>query len=685
MVRNSTRHCLLSSYKTNDGVIGMAVTGFDVVHSRPFANGRSFGQVGSYERIDAMVRYAVDPEHAANSTIADLNRCPRDAQGRVCFEGDAVFLVPQSRRRGNGTLLVEAPNRGHCVALRSFNLAPLDLDSVLSLDSGDGFLMRHGWCIGFCGWQWDVPSEGQRLGLRAPVACVNAVDHPVQAQLRIQPDLPTQCFALTDHHVGQVGAHSTIAAHPQLTAGAQLLVREHRGAQARVIERGDWAFARERDGKVTPDLSFVWLASGFKAGCIYDLLYTPETAAVSGAGLLALRDFALFARYDPRSPCHGAIEHVIGEGISQCGRALRHYLFLGLNRGECERRAMDGLLIHIAGARRGEFNHRYGLPSVQPTPSAGHLFPFADSLETDPVGGQRDGLLVRQRDLGGLPRIIYTDSSSEYWRGDASLAHIDGAGNDIELDIGVRRYLFSGTQHGPGSVPLTDRNVFGTRGANPFNAIDYRPLFRAALENLRQWVANDVPAPPSVIPCIGAGSAWTREMALARLAGIPALVCPPSHLLPCLYPLDLGPTMTQGILLLPAQASGAPYRCFVSALDVDGNERAGIAMPDITVPLATYTGWVVRHDSTGGAGQLLEYMGATIPFATTSTERHAHCDPRAAIFERYQDERDYLLKVQDAASKLVAKRHLLAEDVEIALRLAQERYRALVVTPPTQT
>lgn len=91
-----------------------------------------------------------------------------------------------------------------------------------------------------------------------------------------------------------------------------------------------------------------------------------------------MRDLAAFLRRDPRSPVAGKIRHVIGEGISQCGRLMRTFLGLGLNKAEDGGPAYDGLLIHIAGARRGEFNTRYGQPSVQPTPAFGHLFPFAE-------------------------------------------------------------------------------------------------------------------------------------------------------------------------------------------------------------------------------------------------------------------------------------------------------------------
>ena len=95
-------------------------------------------------------------------------------------------------------------------------------------------------------------------------------------------------------------------------------------------------------------------------------------------------------------------------------------MLLGFNIDEADRQVFDGMFPHVAGARRGEFNHRYGQPSVQPTPGFGHLFPFADEPQTDPQTGQTAGLLDSLRERKVLPKIMYTDTSSEYWRGDAS-------------------------------------------------------------------------------------------------------------------------------------------------------------------------------------------------------------------------------------------------------------------------
>jgi alpha/beta hydrolase family protein len=112
----------------------------------------------------------------------------------------------------------------------------------------------------------------------------------------------------------------------------------------------------------------------------------------------------------------------------------------------------------------------------------------------------------------------------------------------------------------------------------------------------------------------------------------------------------------------------------VAAVDADGNEITGIRLPDISVPLATYTGWNVRHPDIGGSGQILPLLGSTIPFPATRAERQASGDPRPSIEERYPSKEDYLRRVQHAAEALVAQGYLLAEDLPTVTEQASQRY-----------
>jgi len=637
----------------------MPVIGFDVTRSEPVSGGKDFGNAGAYRRIEAVAHYAVDPEHPANEGITDLELVERDGDGRVLFDGDVSMLVPDDLTKASGALMVEVPNRGNRVALRSFNQAPVDLTPTDEINVGDGFLMRHGWCVAWVGWQWDMPACIERLGLRAPQVPSALRGAATQMHLRIQPDRPTESFALTDHHVGAIGRHAPIPPADADDPQAQLLVREHLRGEGSRIDRDRWRFAAE-DGDTAER---VVLDGGFEPGRIYDLLYTPRDCPVVGAGLLAVRDFASFARYDPASPVAGAATHTFGQGISQCGRFLRTLMYLGLNADESGRRVFDGILAHIAGGRRGEFNQRYGQPSVQPTPAFGHLFPFADEPQSDPYTAERAGLLDKLRERDVMPRVMYTDTSSEYWRGDAGLAHTTLADDgDVDLPGDVRRYLFASTQHGPGLLPYADRSIFGSHGSNFFNAVDYRPLFRAALENLRRWVMDDVSPPDSVFPRRDDGTGSTREEVMNRLMEFDGLSLPDKNRLPWICPVDLGPRSADGIGSFPARLTGQDYLTVVANVDGAGNEIGGVRMPDVEVPVATHTGFNPRHSDSGGAGQILEYVGSTLPLGD--------------LEQRYASKDEYLERIKTAAQALVDARLVLAEDIALCVAIASERYDA---------
>jgi hypothetical protein len=122
---------------------------------------------------------------------------------------------------------------------------------------------------------------------------------------------------------------------------------------------------------------------------------------------------------------------------------------------------------------------------------------------------------------------------------------------------------------------------------------------------------------------------------------------------------------------------GKSYRHFVPAVDRDGNEVTGIRLPDLSVPLATYLGWNLRHPDIGAPEQLMSLMGATIPFPATREEREKRGDPRLSIAERYPTKTDYLAQIRRAANALVEEGYLLAEDLDFVVDQAAERYELL--------
>ncbi len=665
----------------------MGIADIDITRRGPYEDGVGYGQVGPYERIDGVAHYAIDPTSPLNWNIVDIDSAARGDDGLVHFEGDITIVRPVDPARSKRVALVEVPNRGRRTAPSLFNRAPPVLEPTEHIHPGDGFLFANGWTVAWCGWQWDVPRSPARMGLTVPVL-VDGMGNPIEGevQLRIQLGERVACVALTDHHVGSLGGHDPLPAADLDDPSARLLVRDGIWGEPEEIPRSQWRFARQAEDIVVPDNTHLWLEKGFEPGRIYDLIYLSQPCRLAGAGLVAVRDFGSFLHSDRAdNPCAGQLDQVHVTGQSQCGRFLRTFFHLGLNRTEDQTMAYDGALIHIAGGRRGEFNHRGAQPSVQPTPSFGHLFPFADQSQTDPRTGRRDGLIERAGHDLGLPLVIYTNTSSEYWRGDASLAHTSVVdGSDVEPPSNTRHYLFASTQHGPGLLPLMDESLYGARGGNWFNIIDYSPLMRAALSNLHAWAADGVEPPANAIPSSRDGTATTRQAALAAMATLVATALPSDEGLPVIYPLDLGPEAATGVGRYPAVRVGDPYPCLVSALDDDGNELAGIRLPEIMVPLATNTGWNPRHPQAGAQDEILEYLGSTVPFAVDEAHR-ADTDHRAPLATRYPNEADYLARIRTAAEELVAARYLLAIDIDTCEETAAARYRAVTNTVSTMS
>ena len=101
---------------------------------------------------------------------------------------------------------------------------------------------------------------------------------------------------------------------------------------------------------------------------------------------------------------------------------------------------------------------------------------------------------------------------------------------------------------------------------------------------------------------------------------------------------------------------------------------AGIRLPDLTVPLATYTGWNPRHASQGAPEQSLRMHGATIPFAPTPSVRAQSNDVRPSIAERYASLEEYRERVSKAAEALIAEGYLLPADLDEVVQRAIWRY-----------
>ncbi len=666
----------------------MAVTKLLITSRQTFARGDTFGTVGPYEQLDGTVYFTVDPNHAANSLITDLKLAPRDTSGLVHFSADCRLLRPVETQRGNHRLLFDILNRGCGLVLRNINSAP-NVAPDQPLDPGNGFLMRQGYTVVWCGWQHDAPDMPGMLRLHTPDAVTPEGPICGKIVVTLQPNAPSQVVFLANR------MHQPHPTSNLEDPEAVLTEQDHEDAPERVIPGHQWSFARVQDGCVVPDASNVYMASGFQPGKVYQVIYNTIGAPVVGLGLLATRDMGSFLRYGSAAagnPCAGDVTHAYSFGVSQSGRFLRHFLYLGLNQDEHDRTVFDGLISHVAGGKHGEFNHRFAQPSSQANRSPNNLFPFSDVTQTDPETGRTDGLLSRLSARGKLPKVMYTYASSEYWGGHGALVHIDvGGSRDLDVPESVRIYHFGGTQHPLGTFPPQDTDpVQGYRGQQFFNWTDYRPLLRAVLVSLDCWVTSGETPPPGSYPRLNNGTAVPAETLIDTFRAIPGVNFPEP--LRQFTRLDFG--LQEGVAIHVPPVVGAPYPCLVPAVDQDGNEVCGIRLPFQTVPLATYTGWNLRHPDIGGLGQILAsgeasggtLVGSTIPFPTTRKERQASADPRRSIEERYASRENYLDQVRQAADTLIRVGYLLTEDLEKIVTQAAQHYDYLcsrIKTTPT--
>jgi Alpha/beta hydrolase domain len=569
-----------------------------------------------YEWVEATVNFAIDPEHLANERIVDLKLAPRGDDGLVRYDADLRLLRPVDG--GNGKLLFIVPNRG--------------VPTYAPWLKG-GFLLERGWTIASCGWQWDVRRGPAILGLTAPRADVPAGfmrlewrsdnksdDHPLRFSAPEVDSLPgaDALFDFTNYPTIDVDDPEAV-----------LRVRTTPDTEPTTIPRETWRFTDETQ---------VALNGGFKPFHWYELVYRTSLAPVAGCGLLAIRDIVSHLRAD-------GIDHTFAYGVSQAGRLLRQFLSDGLNVDESGMTVFDGVFSDFASASRGEFNHRYAQPSVAGVSGFGNLSRFAHA-----------GLLARQRELGGVPKIVFTNSASEYWQGDGALLHVDPfTGEDLPEDPDVRTYLLAGTDHF-GSSRIKEV----LPAANPVHRLDVTPVNRALLVALDDWVSEGVEPPPSKVPRTSDGTAVARKDVLS---GFTHTAGPDLASLPYGRSVDLGPNAYRGIGRWPVKLS-EPYVDLVSAIDDDGNEVAGIRLPAVAAPLATYTGWNPRRHVDELPDVLYERLGSKLPFPPG----------RPSATERYPTRSDYIAGVRAAAETLVADRFLLTEEVDAVVEKAVADY-----------
>jgi hypothetical protein len=613
------------------------VTKVTIANRVVVGGGQAFGQVGSYEKLTGTIEFALDPADKHNSPIVDLDHATRGADGRVHFSADLYVLRPVDTQKGNGALLFEIANRGRKGLLGRFNRgANGSQDPMAAADFGDGFLMKEGYTLVWVGWQFDVQPPFVRI--EAPAANIEG-----RARFSFIVDEKQ-----TEASPGDLPAYLPVDANDRT---ASLTVRDKFWAAPMRIPREKWRFTTQ-NSRVR-----IVLDEGFEPGRIYEIDYPATGAKVVGVGMAAIRDAASAFRYRADMPVRGRSALIFG--ASQSGRFLREFLHEGFNADEEGRKAFDLVWPHIAGAGQGSFNERFAMPGYN-TFSATR-FPFTDLEQAGP-GGLRDGLLAAYRP-NQMPKVIYTNTSVEYWGlgRSAALTHlaIDGT-TDATVPENVRIYHLAGTQHGEAAFPPTR----GT-GEALGNPTPQGNVMRALLRAAYQWVESNTRPPDSRHPMLR-----NQTLVALKAVGFPAIpgVSDPRTI--------EGPGLTAG-----GHFTALPF--LVPRVDADGNEVTGIRVPELAVPLATTTGWNFRSERVGNPSTLYALLGSYVPFARTKAERDARHDPRLSIEERYRDRDDFLQKIRASATTLVSDRFLLQEDVDDVVQRATRHWAYATATTQT--
>jgi len=629
--------------------------------------GKEFGNAGAYERITGRIYFSLAVNNPHNQRIVDLGNAVNLKKGEVEFSADFIAVQPKDAHKGNGSMLLEVPNRGRGRILSLVDGGDWDL----AADAGDAWLLRCGFTVVSLGWQWDA-AGADALRFSAPLAKENG--KPITGLLRgdLMPSKVMAEIPLGHLILGNIGGSEYPVAAPDDPRNV-LTIRDSRNGQRTIIPRSEWQFAQIVDGKLAPSDRHIHLNGGFQPGNIYEYVYVVADPVVAGGGFAAIRDFASYAKHDSNAVTPAA--RVYGEGISQNGRFLRDFLYQGFNADQEGRIALDGVLAHVAGAGRGSFNYRFAQPSrdAQPTSSIffpTDIFPFTDLPENDPVSGESGGLLDRAVAEKVVPRIFFSNTSYEYWGRVAALIHVSADGkHDAPISDNVRIYHFTGLQHFSGPFPPA-KGKLDLLGQQPQSPLPVKYFWRAMIANMDAWVRNGLLPPPSSYPKIADGTLVPlQDYAPPAIPGVNR-----PHEANQAWRVDFGTNWRDGILSIQPPKVSEPFPVLVPQVDADGNERDGVRLPEITVPLATYASWNLRDPSIGAPDQRVSFELSYLPFPKTAAERQTTGDPRKSIAERYSDRETYLTRYHAAVEDLVKQRWILPEDRDAIVHRGEQEW-----------
>jgi hypothetical protein len=629
-----------------------------VISKRQIAyGGTSFGSAGPYEILAGTAYGELDPRAPGNGGIVNLDAARTNAEGRVEHSVDFMILKPVDAKKGNGRLIYDFVNRGRSTILRLDESG----DSFAASDAGNAFLMKRGYTVAWSGWQADLAGNPMLLSAHVPIAMHDLVSVVGTGRTVLLGGMATSMIReeMTDVPAGPILKPTITYAALLDTTGTTLTVREHEADPRKPLPASSWHFVDERHIEIAA-------APGFDRGAIYELIYPATNETVADIGLAASRDFVSFLRYSDQDSTGQAnpvrdpgtsFKATLAFGISQTGRAINDFLYQGFNADASGRIVFDGAMPLLSATRRTYTNFDFAQPGRfarqhEDHEYGGDQFPFSYSTSKDSITGKTDGFLVQCEKFHTCPRIVHLDSDTEFWQNRDSLAVTDSSGRPLVLPENVRLYMMSGVAHFPAQNWNTRGNCQQLQ-----NALSYGVYARALLVALDRWVTEDAAPPASAFPNL-------QNHTLVPLAKVQAAypAIPGAPFSPLFNPLQVIDQKS-----MPPEASGRAYPLFFPSVDADGNPQGGIVVPEIAVPIATYSGRNVRA---GGfsEGELCGLSGSYIPFAATKQERLASGDPRLSLEERYKNAEDYSERRMRAVASLVQQGFVLPEDVDALAR-----------------
>jgi len=619
--------------------------------------GTSFGAVGQYEKLRGTALGELDPADSRNAVITDIELAPQIG-GKVQYSMDIFILKPINLNNGNHRLFFDFNNRGQ-MRLGRLNDVALTNNPTTAAHAGTGFIMNQGYAIAANGWDFGA-SGFDSMKITVPVATNGGAIITG----------PSYEYIVFDNSTTLTSTLAYPAATTDKTQ-ATLTVRARLDDVPTTVLSTGWEYT---SGAGTA-IRLLPLNTPFRQSAIYEFTYTAKNPVVAAIGLAATRDFVSFLRHATAAqgnPLAGHVQHTFSYSISQPSRTLNDFQTLGFNEDEGGQRVFDGILSHTGGGSGDQINYRFGQTGRTERNRQNHLypegvFPFAHPVLTDPLSGKTGGRDDRCAASNTCPKRFEVNTANEYWVKAGSLLHTDTQGNDLPDPENVRFYLMSGLSHGVGDITDKGSCQQFTNAVSPYAA------HRALLLALDEWVSQGTKPPKSEVPRHANNAVFAVPQPGSQTGVVPqaALGWPTipgvtyTGVITTRYLLDFGPDFDNGILSnYPPSVVGRPaYPIFVSKVDKDGNELAGVRLPPVEAPIATTTGWALRAAAFGGPDGC-ESDGQHIPFKTTKAERLAAGDPRLSLQERYKDHDGYVKAVTKAAQKLEKQRFLLPADVQ---------------------